>query len=99
MTRASFLHHPWRRAAGIALLAAFLNTPVTEFAQAQGAGESPAPSRSISLETNPDSALTIALSQITGAPLTLAEAQAAALDQATDVREARGGESGQLLRP
>jgi outer membrane protein TolC len=39
---------------------------------------------------SPDSALTIALSQITGAPLTLAEAEAAAMEQATDVREARG---------
>ncbi len=89
MTRASLLN-PWSRAAGIALFAAFLNTPLTVFAQTQGVGDAPAPSRSILLETNPDSALAIALSQITGAPLTLAEAQAAALDQATDVREARG---------
>ncbi len=89
MTQASILF-PWRRAAGIAVFAAFLNMPVMEFAQAQEVGDAPAPSRSILLETNPDSALTIALSQITGAPLTLAEALAAALDQATDVREARG---------
>ena len=89
MTPASFLN-PWSRAAGVALFAVFLNVPLTASVQAQGVGDAPAPSRSILLETNPDSALAIALSQITGAPLTLAEAQAAALDQATDVREARG---------
>jgi outer membrane protein TolC len=42
------------------------------------------------LESNPDSALTVALAQIVGTPLTLAEATAGALDQATDVRNARG---------
>lgn len=57
---------------------------------AQSTPDLPEATRGVLLEVNPDSALTIALSQITGAPLTLAEAQAAALDQATDVREARG---------
>lgn len=53
-------------------------------------GATTEPTRAITLETNPDSALTIALSQITGAPLTLAEAVAASMDQATEVRDARG---------
>jgi outer membrane protein TolC len=56
--------------------------------QAPGGANEPAPT--ILLESNPDSALGTALAEIVGTPLTLAEATAAALDQATDVRVARG---------
>lgn len=91
MTRALFRSlHSWRLAAGIAAAAVLLAVSPDERAHAQSAGEAPVPTRAILLESNPDSALTIALSQITGAPLTLAEAEASALEQATDVREARG---------
>ena len=91
MTRVPFSSlHAWRRAAGIAASAAILTVLQAGPAHGQGKGDSPEPTRAILLESNPDSALTIALSQLSGAPLTLAEAEAAALDQATDVREARG---------
>ena len=73
-------------AAGLALVVAL--------AASQGAAQSGSVSstatRAPLLDTNPDSALTVMLSQITGTPLTLSEATAQALDQATDVREARG---------
>lgn len=91
MTRVPFSSlHAWRRAAGIAASAALLTVLPAGSVRGQGAGGSPEPNRAILLESNPDSALTIALSQIVGAPLTLAEAVADALDQATEVREARG---------
>ena len=47
--------------------------------RAQTAGGPPEPARPILLEANPDSALSQALSQMAGAPLTLAEAQAASM--------------------
>ena len=83
-------YHPRRRAAVVVTAAALSAAALVSFAGAQSTPGVPESTRSIMLDTNPDSALTIALSQITGAPLTLAEAEAAALDQATDVREARG---------
>ena len=42
----------------------------------------------VTLETNPDSTLTLALQKIQGVPLTLGEAMTAALQQATAVRDA-----------
>lgn len=83
------------RAAGLLVLLAASASAQTGPGHPPAAGETPATRepqavRGILLAENPDSALTIALSQIEGARLTLAEAVTAALDQATDVREARG---------
>lgn len=79
-----------RRAAAIAAGLTLAVALAAGRAGGQAPDAEPAPTRAILLESNPDSALAIALAQIVGTPLTLAEATAAALDQATDVREARG---------
>jgi outer membrane protein len=52
------------------------------------AAQTPGPVRTPDLESNPDSTLTLTIQQIAGAPLGLADAQAMALLQATDVRSA-----------
>ncbi|HSQ61525.1 MAG TPA: TolC family protein [Acidobacteriota bacterium] len=101
MTRNIPRRHGARPARSIAHAAGFLVLLAAAASAQTGAGDPPAAGeppaarvepavRGILLAENPDSALTIALSQIGGAPLPLAEAVTAALDQATDVREARG---------
>lgn len=83
------------RAAGLLVLLAATASAQTGSGDPPAAGGTPSTPepravRGILLAENPDSALIIALSQIEGAPLTLSEAVTAALDRATDVREARG---------
>ena len=79
---------PAASTAGFVLLLALLALGGGAIATAQT--RPPTDLQPLALEANPDSALAIALAGITGTPLTLNEAVAAALDQATDVRSARG---------
>lgn len=91
MTRRARIEiHAIRRGAALAaVLSLTLALATGRGAAESGAGATDA-TRAPLLDAYPDSALTLALEQMTGTPLTLVEATAGALDQATDVREARG---------
>ncbi|HET9950529.1 MAG TPA: TolC family protein [Candidatus Eisenbacteria bacterium] len=88
--RTNFTLQGFRRAAAVAAgLTLAVALAAGRSAAQDDAGTADAPRR-VLLGMSPDSALTGALAQITGTPLTLSDATAQALEQATDVREARG---------